>query len=268
MSRDAAETMKREDVIIEFRGVDFAVDIASHDGAAARAKIIDNLNLEVRRGERLVLLGRSGCGKTTTLRLINRLLVPSAGEVLVAGESTIARDAINLRRGIGYVIQDGGLFPHFTVARNIAIVPRLENWTNERTSARVYEMLELVGLEPEKFADRFPAELSGGQRQRVGVARALAADPSVLLLDEPFGALDPLTRATLLREFKSLCERLEKTIVFVTHDLREALVIGTRIGLMDAGKLIVHGTPREFMESSHELARSYRATLEVEDDDG
>ena len=171
------------------------------------------------RAETLVLLGRSGSGKTTLLRLINRMLLPSQGEVLVEGKATSSWDPIRLRRHIGYVIQDAGLFPHFTVAENVGLVPKLEKWDSARIAKRVSELLSLVGLEPGEFAQRRPAQLSGGQRQRVGVARALGADPSILLMDEPFGALDPVTRAELQREFSDLARRLGKTIVFVTHDL-------------------------------------------------
>ncbi len=256
---------KIDDVVIAFSNVSYAVSTTNGKHEKAVKTIIDDLGFEVRRGERLILVGRSGCGKTTSLRLINRLIEPTGGEVIVEGTRTIDHDAIALRRRTGYVIQDGGLFPHFTVQRNVAAVPLLEGWSPERTNARVREMLELVGLPPDEYADRFPSELSGGQRQRVGVARALAIDPPVLLLDEPFGALDPLTRRTLQSEFKILCERLKKTVVFVTHDLREALVIGTHIGLMDAGKLVTLDTPRGFVDSTHELARAYLATLEVED---
>ncbi|HEU5131926.1 MAG TPA: ATP-binding cassette domain-containing protein, partial [Pyrinomonadaceae bacterium] len=188
--------------------------------------IISDLNLTVERGETLVLLGESGCGKTTTLKLVNRLLTPTSGEVIVEGKSTTEWDPIQLRRRIGYVIQEGGLFPHFTIARNVALVPSLSGWEDARTDERVREMLNLVGLDPNRFAERYPRELSGGQRQRVGVARALAADPPLLLLDEPFGALDPLTRASLQREFAELSARLDKTAILVTHDVREAMILG------------------------------------------
>ncbi|WP_304608000.1 ABC transporter ATP-binding protein [Leptolyngbya sp. NIES-2104] len=208
-------------------------------------------------GETLVLLGRSGCGKTTTLRLINRLLTPTAGEVRVNGRSTTAWNAIELRRQIGYVIQEIGLFPHFTVAQNIAVVPSLLKWERDRIESRVTELLELVGLEPQRFKNCYPHQLSGGQRQRVGVARALAADPPVLLMDEPFGALDPITRAELQREFLRLQRQLGKTIVFVTHDIQEAFKLGTRIGLMQAGQLVELGTPQEFARSTHPEAQAF-----------
>jgi osmoprotectant transport system ATP-binding protein len=243
-----------EEYVVEFRGATYAV---TPDGPP----IIDRLTLGVRRGETLVLLGESGCGKTTTLKLTNGLLLPTAGDVLVEGRATREWDAVRLRRRTGYVIQESGLFPHFTVARNVGLVPSLEGWPRERTRERVRELLELVGLEPEKFSERFPAELSGGQRQRVGVARALAADPPLLLLDEPFGALDPLTRAALQREFLSLQSRLGKTAIFVTHDVREALALGTRVGLMSAGRLLVLDTPENFLRSDEPLARAYAETL-------
>jgi osmoprotectant transport system ATP-binding protein len=210
----------------------------------------------VQRGETLVLLGRSGSGKTTTLKLINRLLNPSQGKILVNGADTATSDVILLRRSIGYVIQDVGLFPHITVERNIGLVPRIEGWPTDRIHSRVTELLQLVGLE-EQIASRYPHQLSGGQRQRVGVARALAADPEILLMDEPFGALDALTRDQLQREFLSLQRRLNKTVVFVTHDLREALRLGSRIALMEAGQLVTVLSPQEFLQSADPLAVAY-----------
>jgi osmoprotectant transport system ATP-binding protein len=242
--------------LVEFRDVSF-----SH--ASSSTPVISQLNFTVHEGETLVLLGESGCGKTTTLKLINRLFLPTSGEVKVEGKATTEWDPIRLRRRTGYVIQEGGLFPHFTVARNIALVPSLERWEEKRIKQRVDELLALVGLEPREFANRYPGELSGGQRQRVGVARALAAEPPLLLLDEPFGALDPLTRASLQREFIELTRRLEKTAVFVTHDVREALLIGSHIGLMHKGKLLQLDTPAEFLKSKNELARAYIETLEL-----
>jgi len=218
--------------------------------------LLSGLNLQVMTGETLVLLGRSGSGKTTTLKLINRLLVPSRGEVLVNGAPTAGCDVIRLRRSIGYVIQDVALFPHFTVEKNIGLVPQIEGWTKERVRGRVAEMLRLVGLDAD-LASRYPHQLSGGQRQRVGVARALAADPAILLMDEPFGALDALTRDQLQREFLSLQRRLHKTVVFVTHDLREALRLGSRIALMDAGRLVTVLPPEEFVRSNDPLAAAY-----------
>ena len=227
----------------------------------AAAPIISDLSFSVARGETLVLLGESGCGKTTTLKLVNRLLVPTAGEVIVEGKSTTEWDPIELRRHIGYVIQEGGLFPHFTIARNVGLVPSLIGWPEAQTEERVRELLELVGLKEGNFKDRYPRELSGGQRQRVGVARALAADPPLLLLDEPFGALDPLTRASLQREFADLSRRLNKTSILVTHDVREALTLGTRIGLMHRGQLLLLEPPDRFLKSDHPQARAYLDTL-------
>ncbi|HET7149778.1 MAG TPA: ATP-binding cassette domain-containing protein [Candidatus Acidoferrum sp.] len=222
-----------------------------------------NTSLEISQGETLVLLGRSGSGKTTLLRLINAMLLPSEGQVLVQGRATREWDAIRLRRGIGYVIQEAGLFPHFTVAENVALVPTLERWERARISARVDELLTLVGLNLREFAGRRPHELSGGQRQRVGVARALAADPPILLMDEPFGALDPVTRAELQREFSALARRLGKTIVFVTHDLREALLLGTRIVLLEKGRIVADAPPQEFLRLDHPEVRAFAASLEA-----
>jgi osmoprotectant transport system ATP-binding protein len=236
---------------IEFRHVSYRVN-----GDAGR-ELLHDLNLEVQRGETLVLLGRSGSGKTTTLKLINHLLTPSDGELRVEARPTNDWDVIRLRRMIGYVIQEVGLFPHFTVARNIGLVPKIENWHADRIADRVHELLALVGLDPE-IASRYPRELSGGQRQRVGVARALAADPPILLMDEPFGALDLITRAELQREFLDLQRRLRKTVVFVTHDLREALLLGSRIALMEAGRLVTVQTPEEFLTSTEPLAAAYK----------
>ena len=224
--------------------------------------LVADLNLRIERGETLVLLGRSGSGKTTTLKLINRLLEPSEGAVLVENRSTIEWDPIHLRRGIGYVIQEAGLFPHLTVARNVGLVPKLEGWPAGKIHARVEEMLNLVGLEPREFAERKPRELSGGQRQRVGVARALAADPPILLMDEPFGALDPVTRAELQGEFRQLAQRLGKTIVFVTHDVREALLLGTRIALLSEGKLVAMRAPAEFLRSPEPEVQAFVSSLQ------
>jgi osmoprotectant transport system ATP-binding protein len=218
--------------------------------------LLQDLVLSVKQGETLVLLGRSGSGKTTTLKLINRLLLPTAGDVRVNGRRTAEWDPIRLRRGIGYVIQDGGLFPHFTVERNIALVPRIENWPQSRVEARVRELLATVGLNQE-LASRYPSQLSGGQRQRVGVARALAADPPILILDEAFGALDPITRSEMQKEFRALQQRMQKAVIFVTHDLREALLLGDRIALMEEGRLIVDLRAAEFSRSEHPLVRAY-----------
>jgi osmoprotectant transport system ATP-binding protein len=243
--------------LVQFHNVTFSLPTA--------ANIISDLNLTVEKGETLVLLGESGCGKTTTLKLVNRLLTPSSGQVLVEGKPTIDWDPIALRRRIGYVIQEGGLFPHFTIARNVGLLPSLLSWDQERTEERVHKLLNLVGLDPERFAERYPHELSGGQRQRAGVARALGADPPLLLLDEPFGALDPLTRASLQREFADLATRLGKTAILVTHDVREALILGRRIGLMHKGRLVLLETPDGFLASRHPQARAYLDTLDVSD---
>jgi osmoprotectant transport system ATP-binding protein len=238
---------------IEFRNVSYRLNGEGKEGR----ELLHNLNLEVQRGETLVLLGRSGSGKTTTLKLINHLLTPSNGELLVDARPIRDWDVIRLRRMIGYVIQEVGLFPHFTVERNIGLVPKIENWAADRIAKRVRELLALVGLDPE-ISSRYPRELSGGQRQRVGVARALAADPPTLLMDEPFGALDPMTRAELQREFLALQKRLRKTVVFVTHDLREALLLGTRIALMEGGRLITIETPETFLTCGEPLADAYK----------
>ena len=243
-----------EKPIVEFRNVSFAID---------GAKILEDINLEIFRGETLVLLGESGCGKTTTLKLINRLYEPTSGEVLVEGKPTTDWDAIKLRRSIGYVLQEAGLFPHFSVERNVALVPELEDWDEAETRERTAEMLGLVGLTSEKFAARFPHELSGGQRQRVGVARALAANPSLLLLDEPFGALDPITRSNLQKEFARLVKELDKTAVFVTHDLHEAMLLGTKICLMDKGRIVLIDTPENVRKSDLPLVRDYLETVRL-----
>jgi osmoprotectant transport system ATP-binding protein len=224
--------------------------------------LLTGVNLAISRGETLILLGRSGSGKTTSLKLINRLLEPSEGEILIEGRPQSQWDLIQLRRNIGYVIQDVGLFPHWTVERNVALVPRLAGWADARVRERVREMLALVGLDAAEFAPRYPCELSGGQRQRVGVARALAADPPILLMDEPFGALDPITRAELQREFRGLAARLGKTIAFVTHDLREALLLGTRIALLANGRLAGVYSPREFLRATEPEARAFVESID------
>ena len=223
------------DPAIEFREVSFA--------RPDRPKVLDAFSLTVEAGEVLALVGRSGAGKSTLLKLINRLLEPDGGAVIVEGRDTRAWDPIQLRRRVGYVLQEVGLFPHMTIGDNVAVVPQLEQWPRERIAARVNELLELVGLPPQQFATRWPDELSGGQRQRVGVARALAVDPPVLLMDEPFGALDPLTRVELHREFRRVQERLRKTVIIVTHDMGEAFALGDRVGVLDMGRLIANDRP-------------------------
>jgi osmoprotectant transport system ATP-binding protein len=240
--------------IVEFRNARFQI---------GETKILDDLNLRISPGETLVLLGESGCGKTTTLKLINRLIEPTSGTILVEGKATTDWEPTSLRRRIGYVLQEAGLFPHFTVAENVALVPSLENWKETKINERTTELLELVGLSAQKFAARLPHELSGGQRQRVGVARALAADPNILLLDEPFGALDPVTRNNLQKEFRALVRELNKTAVFVTHDLREAMLLGTRIALMDKGKIVLIETPEKFRESADPRVRAYLETVDL-----
>ncbi len=223
--------------------------------------LVSNLKFSIRRGEALVLLGRSGSGKTTTMKLINRLFTPTQGEVLFDGIPTTAWDEIKLRRKIGYVIQEIGLFPHFTIERNVGLVPHLEGWKPKQIKTRVYELLQLVNLEPKQFAQRYPHELSGGQRQRVGVARALAADPPVLLMDEPFGALDPITRLEIQQEFRRLQQELGKTVIFVTHDIQEAFVLASRIGLMQGGQMVMLGTAEEFLLSPQPEAQAFMRCL-------
>jgi len=222
-----------------------------------RRTIVDGVSFVVGPGETLVVLGRSGAGKSTIIKLINRLLTPTAGAVHIAGQDAGTQDIIRLRRRIGYVIQEIGLFPHMTIAENVGLLPRLEQWSKERAAERVRELLHLVGLDPDTFAARYPHQLSGGQRQRVGVARALAIDPPVLLLDEPFGALDLVTRVELQREFRKLAATLGKAVVFVTHDVREGLLLGTRVGLLDGGRIVFLGTPSEFRASALPQVRQF-----------
>jgi len=210
---------------------------------------INNVSVDIHESETLVLLGSSGCGKTTFLKLINRLLDPTSGTILVNGKDVTTQDPIALRRSIGYVFQGIGLFPHMTVEENVAMVPRLMGWPAQRRRKRAHELLRTVGLDPDTYAGRFPEELSGGQQQRVGVGRALAADPAYLLMDEPFGALDALTRDTLQQELLTLKERLKKTIVFVTHDIFEALVLGDRIAVLHAGRLQQIGPKAEILRN-------------------
>ena len=209
--------------------------------------VVDDLSLTIPAGETLVLLGTSGCGKTTTLKMLNRLIDADSGIIAVNGTDVRQQEPHELRRGIGYVIQDAGLFPHYTVADNIAVVPRLLGWNPDRIRQRTQELLTMLRL-PESILIRLPDQLSGGQRQRIGLARALAADPPIILMDEPFGALDPITRAAIRREFRDLEALQQKTIVLVTHDVREAVVLGDRIALMDAGKIIQIGPPGELQQ--------------------
>jgi len=210
---------------------------------------VRNLTLEVAEGETLVLLGTSGSGKTTTMKMVNRLIEPTSGRILIDGQDIMDQDPIELRRRIGYAIQHIGLFPHMSVAENIAVVPKLLQWSQSRIDERINQLLKMVGLEPDEFGDRFPSQLSGGQKQRVGVARALAADPPIVLMDEPFGALDPITREQLQNEFLELESVIQKTIIFVTHDVFEAVKMGDRIALLDAGELQQLASPQELVEN-------------------
>ncbi len=241
--------------MISFSGVQFQV---------GSTRILRGLDLEVSAGDTLVLLGRSGSGKTTALRMVNAMRMPTLGDVSVNGMSTREWDPVALRRRIGYVIQETGLFPHRTVAQNIATVPSLLGWTEARIDARVDALLREVGLDPDLYRDRLPSALSGGQRQRVGVARALAAEPKLMLLDEPFGALDPITRLEMQDLFLNLRQRHGVTSVFVTHDLQEAFRVGTRIALLRDGELDTVGSPNEFRSATSVEARAFLATLPVE----
>ncbi len=212
-------------------------------------KAVRDLSLEIEEGETLVLLGTSGSGKTTTMKMVNRLIEPTEGRILIEDIDIMEQDTIELRRKIGYAIQHIGLFPHMTVAENIAVVPKLLKWSEDKIDKRIDELLSLVGLQPEQFRLRYPTQLSGGQRQRIGVVRALAADPPIVLMDEPFGALDPITREQLQNEFIELETEIEKTIIFVTHDVFEAVKMGNRIALLDAGVLQQLAAPAELIEN-------------------
>jgi osmoprotectant transport system ATP-binding protein len=227
---------------VEFRDVSFT--------RAGGHRVLERFDLSVEAGEVFALVGRSGAGKTTLLKLVNRLLVPDAGVVVVEGRDTREWEPIRLRRRVGYVLQDVGLFPHMTVADNIGVVPRLEGWAPDRTASRVGELLDLIGLDRQSFGARWPDELSGGQRQRIGVARALAVDPPILLMDEPFGALDPITRTELHGEFRRIQDRLRKTVLIVTHDMREAWALADRIGVLDSGRLIACDSPAALGQST------------------
>jgi osmoprotectant transport system ATP-binding protein len=246
---------------IAFEGVRFSYP--RRRGAPARPAVLDGLTLAVPAGQTLALVGRSGAGKSTLLRLVNRLDEPEGGRVLVDGRDTRDWDPIALRRHVGFVLQDVGLFPHLSVERNIGLLPQIEGWPAARIADRVRELLQLAGLTPE-HATRWPDELSGGQQQRVGVARALALDPPILLMDEPFGALDPLTRLSLHREFRRIQATLRKTVIIVTHDMREAFALATRIGVIDEGQIVCLGSRDDLQQSAHPFVRELMATLEPE----
>jgi osmoprotectant transport system ATP-binding protein len=240
-------------VLVRFQDVGFL--------HAGRPAVLNHLNLSVESGEMIAIVGRSGAGKTTLLKLVNRLLLPTSGAVVVEGRDTREWDGIRLRRRIGYVFQDVGLFPHMSIEENIEVVPRLEQWPPERARGRAHHLLALVGLPPQTFATRRPHELSGGQRQRVGLARALAVDPPILLMDEPFGALDPVTRTEVRREFARIQEQLRTTVIIVTHDMAEAFILGRRIGVIDAGQLVICDTPDRVAGSPDPRVRAFMDTL-------
>ena len=242
---------------IEFRNAGYSI------AAKEPRFILNGISLRIADGEVVAILGRSGSGKTTLLKLINRIHRYTSGDVLVSGKSVSAWDPIQLRRGIGYVIQETGLFPHLTVKENVCLVPELEGWPRDRARLRFYDVMALVGLNADEYGKRYPRELSGGQRQRVGVARALAADPRILLMDEPFGALDPITRAELQQVFLDLSRRVSKTIVLVTHDLREALLLGTRVVLISAGQIVASAAPDQFLKLDQPAVREFVAASEL-----
>lgn len=239
--------------LVELRDVSYGIgDVAA----------LSNISLQVEEGETLVLLGRSGSGKTTLLKTVNRLITPTSGDVRFQGRSVLDWDPIQLRRQIGYVIQDGGLFPHVTVERNVGLVPRLEGWPETRIRERSAELLEALGLPFSIYGPRYPAQLSGGEKQRVGIARALAANPPMLLLDEPFAALDPVTRFEAQRQFLELRRRFRNTALFVTHDIREALMLGSRIALLKGGRIDVMEPADKFMAARSTEALAFLATLD------
>ncbi len=238
--------------LVEFRKVTYVV---------GGREILRGIDLSVDEGATVVLLGRSGSGKTTLLKMVNRLLEPTSGEVRFEGKRVAEWDPIRLRRRTGYVIQDGGLFPHATVAQNVGLVPRLEGWPQDRISNRTAELLDAMSLPAPTYGSRYPRQLSGGEKQRVGIARALAADPPLLLLDEPFAALDPVTRFDMQNQFLQLRQAFRKTALFVTHDIREALMLGTRIALLKDGQLEAVGPASEFVRAQTPEARAFLATL-------
>jgi osmoprotectant transport system ATP-binding protein len=257
VNRNDCESPNVSNAIIEFRNVEYLIT------ANPVRPILSSISLQIHQGETVALLGRSGSGKTTMLKLINRLLTCTSGTILVDGRGVRDWDLIHLRRRIGYVIQEVGLFPHLTVEENVSLVPKLEKWPSARIKEQYAEVMKLVGIDPREFAGRYPRALSGGQRQRIGVARALAADPAILLMDEPFGALDPVTRAELQQEFLALARRVSKTIVLVTHDVREALLLGTRVVLLDAGRVVAEASPRGFLQLEQPVARQFIAASEL-----
>jgi osmoprotectant transport system ATP-binding protein len=244
--------------IIEFRNVEYQIPTTS-----SIRPILSNISLQIHSGETIALLGRSGSGKTSLLKLINSLRKYTSGSLLVESRPVPEWNLISLRRRIGYVIQEIGLFPHLTVRENVCLIPTLDSWDASRLSSRYTEVMHLVGLDPNDFAPRYPRELSGGQRQRVGVARALTSDPTILLMDEPFGAVDPVTRAELQRVFLSLSHKTPKTVVLVTHDVREALLLATRIVLLDSGRIVAESTPADFVKLDHPIAREFLAAAEL-----
>jgi osmoprotectant transport system ATP-binding protein len=234
---------------IEFRDVGYQT--------AKGRWLLEHIHLRIDPGTTTALLGRSGSGKTTLLRMVNRMLEPSSGSILVGGQVAAETDAIALRRGIGYVIQETGLFPHFTVERNVGVVPEIMGERRAQIVGRARELLSMVGLDAASFAERYPHQLSGGQRQRVGLARALAADPPILLMDEPFGALDPLTRAEMQDMLRELLERLGKTVLLVTHDLDEALYLATRVVLMEQGRIVANLPAEDFLTADIPEVKAY-----------
>ena len=243
-------TTPQADAGSDAAGVPIVLEQVTKRYPSAKSAAVDEISLEIPAGEIVILVGPSGCGKTTTMRMINRLIEPTSGRIRIDGEDVLSLDDVKLRRKIGYVIQQIGLFPHLSITQNVSLVPRMLKWDKKRTNDRVDEMLTLVGLEPSEFRDRYPRQLSGGQQQRVGVARALAADPPVMLMDEPFGAVDPINRARLQDEFLSVQEKLRKTIVFVTHDFDEAIKMGDRIAVLDQGaKIAQYAAPEEILSS-------------------
>jgi osmoprotectant transport system ATP-binding protein len=256
-TRTNAKAQTLSKTSIEFANVEYRIS-----GRTA-LPILSGISLKIHQGETIALLGRSGSGKTTMLKLINRLRTCSSGDLLVENQPVRDWDVIQLRRRIGYVIQEVGLFPHFAIEQNVCLVPGLEKWPAERIKSRFAEVMQLVGLNPTEYAGKYPRELSGGQRQRIGVARALAADPAILLMDEPFGALDPVTRAELQREFLALSRKVSKTTVLVTHDLREALLLGTRVVLLDAGRIVAEASPGDFLKLDQMIARDFIAASEL-----